>query len=113
MKRNTRELNKLERYLRENGFEYVRVDEDNTYPADVWQLIKDRLGDDAHEMDRHQIIVFEKDGNGVVSWDVICHYGSYGCNEGLLEGSGVIFRADVEGWLTAADVIKRIEEGKQ
>lgn len=110
MKRNTRELDKLERYLRENGFDYQREDQDNTYSSYAWQLIKDRLGYDAHEMDKHQIIVFE---DGVRSWDVICQFGSYGVNEGLLEGMGDIFRTGVEGWLTAADVIKRIEEGKQ
>lgn len=89
MIRNLTEMNKLENYLKANGFEYQREDED------------------AEPMDKHQIIVFE---NGVRSWDVICHYGSYGSDEGLLEGMGDLFGPDVDGYLTAEDVIKKIEE---
>lgn len=89
MIRDLTEMNKLEDYLKANGFEYQREDED------------------AEPMDKHQIIVFE---NGVRSWDVICHYGSYGGDEGLLEGMGDLFGPDVDGYLTAEDVIKKIEE---
>lgn len=89
MVRDLTEMNKLEDYLKANGFEYQREDED------------------AEPMDKHQIIVFE---NGVRSWDVICHYGSYGGDEGLLEGMGDLFGPDVDGYLTAEDVIKKIEE---
>lgn len=89
MIRDLTEMNKLEDYLKANGFEYQREDED------------------AEPMDKHQIIVFE---DGVRSWDVVCHYGSYGSDEGLLEGMGDLFGPDVEGYLTAEVVIKKIEE---
>ncbi len=53
-----------------------------------------------------QIIVYE---DGVRKWDAICGYGSYGEKEGLLEVSGNITKKDVEGFLTADDIIKRID----
>lgn len=48
------------------------------------------------------------------AWDAICGYGSYGNEEGLLEvmGNPVILPSDgdtVAGWLTADDVITRLE----
>ena len=46
------------------------------------------------------------------TWDVVCHSGSYGHEEGLLEGYGKPFEDkfdDVEGYLTALDVLERIE----
>lgn len=89
--RDLTELNKLEEYLKANDFEYQRED------------------DDYYAIDKHQIVVYV---DGRRSWDVICHKGSYGCTQGLLEGMGDIFRPDVEGYLTAEDVIKRIEEAK-
>ena len=44
--------------------------------------------------------------------DVICHRYSYGGKEGLLEIMGLseMEDDDVEGWLTAEDVFKRIKE---
>ncbi len=48
-------------------------------------------------------------------WDAVCHRYSYGGPEGLLEvmGPQVILPEDssspVAGWLTAADVIRRLE----
>ena len=92
--RDLTELNKLEEYLKENDFRYER---------------RDRAGvvcDGEEVIDWHQIKVYE-DCRTV--WDVICHYGSYGFEDGLLEGMGSIFGSDVEGWLTAADVIRKIE----
>ena len=110
MSRNLTEMNKLEDYLKANGFEYQREDLDNLLPPGSWRATQKILGEDAEPVDKHQIIVFE---NGACSWDVICQYGSYGNDEGLLEGMGSIFEDDVEGWLTAADVIKKIEEAKE
>lgn len=48
------------------------------------------------------------------NWDAICHSGSYGCRDSLLEvmGSAVV-RVDydsVEGYLTAQEILKRIDE---
>lgn len=60
---------------------------------------------------RNQIIVHN--GEGKRLWDVICQYGSYGFEEGLLEGMnlpGGDDSLDVEGWLAADEIIKRLEE---
>lgn len=53
------------------------------------------------------------------SWDAICHDGSYGNNEGLLEvlevmGSKVVKNScdAVEGWLTAQEILNRLDETK-
>lgn len=104
--RDLTELNKLEAYLKANGVDYFREDSNNTYSAEMWTQMIDVLGAHAEPMDHHQIVVL-KDGRR--SWDVICQRGSYGCDQGLLEGMGDIFE-DVEGWLTATDVIRRIED---
>lgn len=44
-------------------------------------------------------------------WDAICHSGSYGHEQGLLEVMGTVARADdddVEGWLTADEILQRL-----
>lgn len=114
MSRDLTEMNKLEDYLKANGFEYQREDQDNTLPPEEWRVIREIMGEDAKPMDKHQIIVFE---DGVRSWDAICHRGSYGAENGLLEIMGDIVDENavgdrVEGWLTAAEVIERIEAMK-
>lgn len=96
------ELDKLELYLSKNGFKYKRIDEDGI----------DMMLGGRHRLvgGRHQIIVNEGEPN---QWDAICHYGSYGYEDGLLEimGDTVVRNDDeVEGWLTANDIIKRLEE---
>lgn len=45
-------------------------------------------------------------------WDAICHRYSYGGKKGLLEIMGDIVRNDVddvEGWLTADDILARLQ----
>ena len=91
MKRDLTEMNKLEEYLKAHGIEYKRRDTEET----------------PDELDWHQIIVHDQ-------WDAICHYGSYGCEQGLLEIMGALVDIEkdgdsVVGWLTADDVIARIE----
>ena len=59
-----------------------------------------------------QIIVYDEDGHRL--WDAVCTKYSYGHERGLLEIMGNIVdkkRAgdSVEGWLTAQDVIDRVE----
>ena len=87
------EMNKLERYLKEKGIQYQRVDED--------------LGN----LEIHRICV-----PGVTSWrwDAICHQYSHGWEDGLIEIMGDIvpsWAGDcIEGRLTADEVIERIEE---
>ena len=87
------ELNKLEAYLKANGYVYFRHDREAT---------EDRF-------DWHQIIV--KDGWS--QWDAVCHYASYGYESGLLEVMGSIVEDNqpycVDGYLTADDIIKRLE----
>lgn len=86
------ELDKLEKYLKDNNIRYDRIDEMGRYG-------------------RHQINVLDDCDN--ILWDAICHRGSYGFEEGLLEIYGDIVNDDdndsVVGWLTAEDVIKRIK----
>lgn len=91
------EMDKLEDYLEANGFNYTR---EPLY-------------------DGEQIIVY--DNKGVQLWDAICHSGSCGHAQGLLEIMGDITKKrlcdniiidDVEGYLTAEDIIERLEETK-
>lgn len=89
------ELGKLERYLKANGYNYERK--------------KTSIG--IHTGD--QVIVYDE--NGDRQWDAVCHRGSYGFEQGLLEIMGSIVKPggdSVEGWLTAEDIIARLEEGK-
>ncbi len=90
--RPTPELDKLQRYLEEHNVPFERIDEE------PYSLI---------QIDRHQIIVFNAEGLRL--WDAICHYGSYGYKEGLLEIYGILC-TDVEGCLTAEEVIKKWED---
>lgn len=89
------ELDKLEKYLKDHNVPYERIDE--------------AAGE--APIDRHQILVKDKDGD--VIWDAICQRGSYGYGQGLLEIMGTLVRPEdggsVKGWLTAEDVIRRIE----
>lgn len=99
---NLTELNRLEDYLKQNGIQYERFDVDKTYDANG--LI--------YRLERHQICVPVEDDD-LREWDAICQYGSYGYEEGLLEIMGsIVSESDgdsVVGYLTADDVIKRIE----
>lgn len=57
--------------------------------------------------DGWQIIIFNKDGYRLC--DCVCHSGSYGNENGLLEIMFGSFTGDVEGWLTAEEVFKRFK----
>lgn len=87
------ELDKLELYLSKSKTHYERIDEEEFF------------------FSRHQIIAYDESGKRL--WDAICHIGSYGYEDGLLEISGNIVDEDkdgdsVVGWLTADDVIRRV-----
>ena len=102
MKVDLSELNKLEEYLQEHEIKYSRFDQDEVLTEDGF----------IDKMMRHQLVVLDK--NGRVLWDAICHKGSYGYEQGLLEvmGSTVVLPSDgdsVAGFLTAQDVIDRLE----
>lgn len=85
------QMNKVEEYLLEKKIRYRRT---SFY-------------------DGEQITVFDENGRQV--WDVVIHYFSYGHDANLLEarGEALIGHDDVEGWLTAEDVISFIETGKR
>lgn len=97
------ELDKLEKYLLDHRITYERyeVHEEVDGPAGM-----------TFEMGRHQICVPEE--GEVCRWDAICQRGSFGYEAGLLEIYGEIVDEatdgdSVVGWLTAEDVIKRLE----
>lgn len=95
------ELDKLEEYLKNNNIPYTRVDEDDL--GNKWK-------------GRHQIMVPDAYPNA--EWDAICHLGSYGYEDGLLEIMGDLVDEEkdgdcVVGYLTAEDVVKRIEERRK
>ena len=96
------EMDKLEKYLKENGYKYTREDKDFINHG-YWV-----------ELDTHQICVFDRKGNFI--FDAICHSGSYGYRKGLLEIRGDIVTEEdgdsVVGMLTAEDVIERIKKHK-
>lgn len=109
MNRDLTEMDKLEAYLKEHYITYERIDEEDTYSEEYKTYLKNQLkkhGYDYEPFDQHQIIVYDKDGR--MTWDVICQRGSYGAERGLLEGLGDIFNEE-EGYLTAGEIIKRIE----
>lgn len=95
MTENLSELDKLEKYLKTAEILYERVDEDSF----------------------HQIRVYHTEGRTsgkkfVQDWDAICHPGSYGYENGLIEVMGSISENgenDVEGYLTADEIINRIK----
>lgn len=102
------ELDKLEKYLKEKKITFDRIDQSYSKKAELLKLgypVPDGFGE------QHQIIVYDEKGNR--EWDAICHYGSYGFEKGLLEIMGTIVNVNsgdsVEGWLTAEDIIKRLD----
>ena len=100
------ELDKLEEYLKGKGIKYKRFDVHKEWESEELKGL-------TFVMDRHQICV--PDEGKELEWDAICHEGSYGYEEGLLEIYGTIVgkgEHDVEGFLTADDVIKRIEQNE-
>ena len=104
---NLTELNKLEEYLKKNKIPYQRRDSDNRFAMEFGGA--EELGKDLG-FDFHQICVptFDIERR---KWDCICHKGSFGYEQGLLEIMGCIVEReyDVEGYLTAREVIERIE----
>ena len=101
------EMDKLDKYLAEHGYKYTRSQKKGNFGFSG--LILD------NEYERNQIIVYGENDERL--WDAICHYGSYGYEQGLIEvmGKDVVspdIEDEVEGWLTADDIIKRLEEKK-
>ena len=94
------ELDKLEKYLKEKRYRYKRIKE--ALGMNPWMR--------GYEV--NQIIVYDE--NGDQQWDAICHRGSYGFEQGLIEVMGKpVARSEedrVEGDLTAEEIIQRLEE---
>ena len=95
------ELDKLEKYLIDHRITFERVDED---------AVRDETGRFLIRPARHQIYVPEEKES---RWDAMCQPGSFGYETGKIEIYGSLVteedRDSVVGWLTADDVIKRIE----
>lgn len=88
------EFDKLEEYLKMHDYNYVRDDVWDAHPEGEW----------------HQITVKGIKNNYL--WDVVCHYGSYGYEQGLLEVQGNIVKHEpvsIRGNLTANDIINILE----
>lgn len=87
------EMRKLEIYLDDNGFYYMRIKSPTL----------------------NQLVAVNE--NGEKLWDVICNKWSYGYEQGLLELSGSLVTDDdiakngdtVVGYLTATEMIDRIK----
>jgi hypothetical protein len=98
------ELDKLEQYLKEHDYPYERIDEEGRKIPGY----KFPFGS------RHQLIVYGDKEKSERLWDAICHYGSYGFEQGLIEvmGESVVRSKEdsVEGYLTAEEIIQRLEE---
>lgn len=94
------ELDILTQYLKDHNIPFERYDCDKDIELD---------GEYTFYMNRHQICV---PNQRYALWDVICQKGSYGYHDGLLEAYGDIVdvEGEVEGYLTAQDVIRRIEK---
>ena len=95
------ELDILTQYLKDHNIPFERYDcSKEDFEAD---------DECTFYIDRHQICVPNQQ---YILWDVICQEGSYGYHDGLLEAFGDIVEANdvVEGYLTAQDIIERIEK---
>lgn len=108
------ELEKLDQYLTEHKYPHV-LNRLPYFDSDG-KLIASEF---------NQILVFERYTEYKLSnhgascgaagcfylWDAICYFGTYGYADGLLEVSGAIAEGveGVDGWLTADDIIARLE----
>lgn len=93
------ELDKLEKYLLVNNYNYVREDRESN--------------ECDHRREWHQIRVYNAKKEQL--WDVICHTGSYGYEQGLLEvmngNEQIVITSDgVMGYLTAQNIIDMLEK---
>lgn len=98
------ELEKLEEYLKSHGYIMKHIVEQKPESNVNFHYFSNIPW-------RDQIIVYDEDGTRL--WDAVCHFGSYGAEQGLLEVMGDVTYQDVEGWLTAEDVIKALEERRK
>ncbi len=104
-----RELNKLTDWLIQYAPAYDWRVERYDRVVKTSPLTDTITGDRTNDVGQHMVIVYSND---VRIFDAICHYGSYGYHNGLLEIMGSIVTDEdgdqVVGYLTADDVIERI-----
>ena len=120
MQRDLTEFNKLEAYLEEHadeyGIKFGRYDNEDAYPHNK----KWAQAFGCEPVDRHILTVWYKNKpietvQDLYWFNVSCSCGSYGSEDGLLELHGALaqFRdrqnVQEEGWLTANDIIERME----
>lgn len=111
------ELEKLDRYLTEHKYPHVPnhlpyFDADGKLIVSEFNQIVVFERSVEFKGSFHEISTRELDAAGCSrSWDAICYFGTYGHADGLLEIAGDIVEGDegVEGWLTADDIIARLE----
>lgn len=87
------ELDKLEKMLIDANIEHEREDTDNDYGVCIYSF---------HQIRSKKCI------DGKWKWDVICHKGSWGYEQGLLEIYGDCMN-EPEGYLTAAEAYEKIK----
>lgn len=73
-----------------------------------------RIDYDRYPKEDGQALVV-RDNDGTYLWDVVLFFGSYGEEDDLLEASGIslLGHDDVEGHMTAEDVIELIENPRE
>lgn len=109
------ELYALRDWLQENGADFEFIDTptiyvyDESHPGEPFAI---------QQIGQHQVIVFDQiNGKRMRRWDAICHRGSYGYENGLLEVMGCIVPegtpGNVQGFLTAAQVIEMEKERRK
>lgn len=96
------EFDKLQDYLLTHG-----------YSVDITHQRRQMLGRALVQSEHHQLIVYDTKDVSLRLWDAVISDYSYGHEDGLLEimGTGLVEGpGTVEGWLTAEEIIKKLEE---
>lgn len=97
------EMEKLAQYLNENGY--------------TFEIIRGHTP--SYLFERNQIWVWTDETRTDTLFDAICHFGSYGYEQGLLEimGDRLMTEQDggrsVAGWLTADQIIERLKKWEE
>lgn len=95
------EFDKLQSYLLTHG-----------YSVDITHRCRQMLGVVTIQSEHHQLVVHDTKDFTLRLWDAVISDYSYGHEDGLLEamGTGLLEGpGTVEGWLTADEIIRRLE----
>ena len=101
------EMEKLEKYLMDKNIPY-EINIVKSYDS-IWPIKLDKTPAYYKQI---CVPVFDSEKR---KWDAVCHWGTYGFEDGLLEIMGDILTEEdleydtVKGFLTADEVIERIE----